>query len=37
LPLNGHEQVKQTNEITMAIPLLDALDIRGKASPAMPC
>jgi predicted transposase YbfD/YdcC len=30
LPVNGSEHVKQTNEITMAIPLLDALDIRGK-------
>jgi predicted transposase YbfD/YdcC len=30
LPVDGNALVKQTNEITMAIPLLDALDIRGK-------
>jgi predicted transposase YbfD/YdcC len=30
VPVDGHEHVKQTNEITMAVPLLDALDIRGK-------
>ena len=30
LPVLGHEEVKQTNEIKMAIPLLDAIDIEGK-------
>jgi len=30
LPVAGDEEVKQTNEIKMAIPLLDAIDIQGK-------
>jgi len=30
LPVLGHEELKQTNEIKMAIPLLDAIDIQGK-------
>lgn len=30
MPVDGNEHVKQTNEITMAIPLLDAIDIRDK-------
>jgi predicted transposase YbfD/YdcC len=31
LPIDGDtEAVKQTNEIKMAIPLLDAIDIEGK-------
>jgi predicted transposase YbfD/YdcC len=30
LPVAGREEVKRTNEIKMAIPLLDALDIEGK-------
>jgi predicted transposase YbfD/YdcC len=30
LPVVGNEELKQTNEIKMAIPLLDALDIQGK-------
>jgi predicted transposase YbfD/YdcC len=30
LPVVGNEELKQTNEIKMAIPLLDAIDIQGK-------
>jgi predicted transposase YbfD/YdcC len=30
LPVEGREEVKRTNEIKMAIPLLDAIDIKGK-------
>jgi len=30
LPVDGCDEVKQTNEIGMAIPVLDALDIAGK-------
>jgi predicted transposase YbfD/YdcC len=30
LPAEGNEEAKQTNEIKMAIPLLDAIDIQGK-------
>ena len=30
LPVEGREQAKQTNEIKMAIPLLEAIDIEGK-------
>ena len=30
MSLDGDEQAKQTNEITMAIPLLEAIDIQGK-------
>jgi predicted transposase YbfD/YdcC len=30
LPLKGRDEVKQTNEIKTAIPLLDAIDIQGK-------
>jgi predicted transposase YbfD/YdcC len=30
LPIEGREEVKRTNEIKMAIPLLEAIDIEGK-------
>jgi predicted transposase YbfD/YdcC len=30
LPIEGDEELKRTNEIGMAIPLLDAIDIQGK-------
>ena len=30
LPVGGSDEVKQTNEIKIAIPLLDAIDITGK-------
>jgi predicted transposase YbfD/YdcC len=30
LPVEGDEELKRTNEIRMAIPLLDAIDIKGK-------
>jgi predicted transposase YbfD/YdcC len=30
LPVEGREEVKRTNEIKMAIPLLEAIDIAGK-------
>ena len=30
LPVNGGEELKQTNEIGMFMPLLDAIDIQGK-------
>jgi predicted transposase YbfD/YdcC len=30
LPVKGDEELKRTNEIGMAIPLLDAIDIQGK-------
>ena len=30
LPVAGAEELKRTNEIKMAIPLLEAIDIRGK-------
>ena len=30
LPVNGGDELKQTNEIGMFMPLLDALDIQGK-------
>jgi predicted transposase YbfD/YdcC len=30
LPVKGSNQEKQTNEIKTAIPLLDAIEIRGK-------
>ena len=30
LPVKDHEEVKRTNEIKMAIPLLDSIDIEGK-------
>jgi len=30
LPVKDHEELKRTNEIKMAIPLLDAIDIEGK-------
>jgi len=30
LPVEGREEVKRTNEIKMAIPLLEVLDLRGK-------
>ncbi len=30
LPVNGGKEEKQTNEIKMAAPLLDAIDIKGK-------
>jgi predicted transposase YbfD/YdcC len=30
LPVEGDEELKRTNEIGMAIPLLDAIDLQGK-------
>ncbi len=30
LPVEGREELKRTNEIKMAIPLLDTIDITGK-------
>jgi predicted transposase YbfD/YdcC len=30
LPVEGHDELKHTNEITMAAPLLDAIEIGGK-------
>lgn len=30
MPREGDEEAKRTNEIKMAIPLLDAIDIQGK-------
>ncbi|MCJ7683393.1 MAG: hypothetical protein MUO68_03785 [Desulfobacteraceae bacterium] len=30
MPIEGNEELKRTNEIGMAIPLLDAIDIKGK-------
>jgi hypothetical protein len=30
LPVDGSEELKRTNEIKTAIPLLDAIDIEGK-------
>jgi len=30
LPVEGDEELKRTNEIGMAIPLLDAIDLKGK-------
>jgi len=30
LPIENRQEVKRTNEIKMAIPLLDALEIKGK-------
>ena len=30
MPIEGDEELKRTNEIGMAIPLLDAIDIQGK-------
>jgi len=30
LPVEGNEELKRTNEIGMAIPLLDAIDLQGK-------
>jgi predicted transposase YbfD/YdcC len=30
LPVEHDEEVKRTNEIKMAVPLLDAIDIQGK-------
>ena len=30
LPVEGRDEEKQTNEIKTAIPLLEAIDIRGK-------
>ncbi len=30
LPVKDHEDAKRTNEIKMAIPLLDTVDIEGK-------
>lgn len=30
LPVDDSEEVKRTNEIKMAIPLLEAIDIEGK-------
>jgi predicted transposase YbfD/YdcC len=30
LPVEGDEEVKRTNEIGMAIPLLDPIDLQGK-------
>ena len=30
LPVEGREEVKRTNEIKMAIPLLEAIEIAGK-------
>jgi hypothetical protein len=30
LPINGSDKEKQTNEIKIAIPLLDAIEIRDK-------
>jgi predicted transposase YbfD/YdcC len=30
LPVEGREEVKQTNEIKMAIPLLEAIELQGK-------
>jgi predicted transposase YbfD/YdcC len=30
LPIGGDEELKRTNEIGMAIPLLDAIDLQGK-------
>ena len=30
MPIEGREEVKRTNEIKMAIPLLEAIDIEGK-------
>jgi len=30
LPVGGDDKVKRTNEIKVAVPLLDAIDIRGK-------
>jgi hypothetical protein len=33
----GKEEVKRTNEIKTAIPLLKAIDMRARTSPPMPC
>jgi hypothetical protein len=30
LPVEGNDELKRTNEIKIAIPLLDAIDIEGK-------
>jgi predicted transposase YbfD/YdcC len=30
LPIEGREEVKRTNEIKIAIPLLEAIDLKGK-------
>ena len=30
MPIEGSDEEKQTNEIKTAIPLLDAIDIKGK-------
>ena len=30
MPIEGREEVKRTNEIKMAIPLLEAIDLEGK-------
>ena len=30
LPVEGKDELKRTNEIKMAVPLLDAIDIEGK-------
>ncbi|MCB1965517.1 MAG: ISAs1 family transposase, partial [Candidatus Accumulibacter sp.] len=30
MPVNGGDELKQTNEIGMFMPLLDAIDIQGK-------
>jgi hypothetical protein len=30
LPVEGKEEVKRTNEIKMAIPVLETIDIEGK-------
>ena len=30
MPIQGSDEVKRTNEIGMAIPLLDGCDIEGK-------
>ena len=37
LPVAEGEQTKQTNEIGMFMPLLDALDIQGQDITADPC
>ena len=37
LPVAGGDEVKQTNEIGMFMPLLDALDIQGQDITADPC
>jgi hypothetical protein len=37
LPVKGSDEEKQTNEIKIAIPLLDCIDIQGKAATNVLC